>query len=134
MKTLAVAILSLVAACSSGGSSLVEERRVLSPDGTLQAVILDNRNVPLSGMMYWVRIVPNGAATSQSDTVFSAVHTTAENGKEGIDVKWLENRVAEIRFAHAEVVSFQGRWRRGDFDVADVRLKPLRDRWVAELN
>ena len=130
MRALALLVLSLVAAC--GGSDLTEARRILSPDGTLEAVVLDNRKVPLSGMMYWVRIVPNGVATTRSDTVFSADHAVAENGSEGIDVKWLENRVLEIRFANAAVIEFRGVWRWED-DAAEVRLKPLRDRWVAEL-
>ena len=107
---IATVLLSLTAlfalrACA-GDVSIKEWKRVRSPDGRVDAVVLSSGGGGALGSdVFWVTLVPAGTGvTGKENDVFNAMHVNPLN------IRWLEPRVVEIAYGHAVISGFVNHW------------------------
>jgi len=110
-----------VTAC---GGKLVERTRVTSPDGIVQAVIVERESdatVPTPMELYLVR-------TNHS---LSGEPVVLGDRFENLQVTWREPRFLELRYEKARIFRFTNFWQSSDVDqlryVVEIRLKPKTD-------
>lgn len=79
----------------------LEAKRITSPDGSKDAVVLEGGIDATSPYNYTVCIVAVGKSCDKAHTVAEVYGATRSAGAYGIDVEWQSSKCLEVRYLHA---------------------------------
>jgi hypothetical protein len=91
--------------CLSGCVSEVEVARAASPDGTVDAVLIERNAGATTSFDYRVHVVPHGGAWGghpHAAELYGAIRgTSAAGSASGVDLLWRDTNTLEVRYLKA---------------------------------
>jgi hypothetical protein len=117
------AIFLLAAALSACSVERKEVRRIRSPDGRVDAVLVRTNAGATTPFGWDVYVVPAGEHPSKKDENFAADELTPDS----LSIRWLRPKVLEIAYDHARIYHFSSFWESPKVDnygyVVELRLR-----------
>ncbi len=96
----------LLAACGVGGTAQEVQRRT-SPDGALDAVIVERNHGATTPFVYEVIVLPQGGSASGGQSAVRLVGATRNDQNWGADVQWLSPTQLHVSYFQARQVREQ---------------------------
>ena len=116
----ALAAIALLASTYGCGASDEEVKRIPSPDGVVEAVIVLVHGGATVALFHDVYIVPKGARTQEEHRILKADRV------DNLRVVWAEVRQLSLCFDHARIFNFTNFWHSRDVQnfnyVVNIRL------------
>ena len=85
--------------------SVIEEKRLRSPDGKVDAVLYRTPTDPLSSDILSIRLEPVGAKLEWDGVVLHATHTDTT-----FAMRWAAERLLEVTYAKGHLSGFDNEW------------------------
>ena len=83
----------------------IEEQRIRSPDGKVDAILERTPTDPLSSDVLSVRLAPVGAKLEWEGVILYATHTDST-----FKMRWLADRLLEISYGTGHMSGFDNEW------------------------
>ncbi|MDO5289820.1 MAG: hypothetical protein Q4F13_09350 [Pseudomonadota bacterium] len=102
----ALGVAAMAAACQPSGTTK-EVQRLTSPDGVLDAVIVEHNHGATTPFVHEVAVLPKGSAMDSAQTVVRLVSATRNDQNWGADVQWLSPTQLHVSYFQARQVREQ---------------------------
>lgn len=102
----ALGLAALAAACQPGGTTQ-EVQRLTSPDGALDAVIVERNHGATVPFVHEIVVLPKGAPASSAQPAVRLVGATRNENARGADLQWLSATALRVSYLQARQVRDQ---------------------------
>ena len=105
MRFLGVLLLPLLSSCTAADPSHDVVARSTSPDGMIDAIVIESNGGATSSFWYDVCLAPSGGTCKVSDS-FATLYGAARNDQSyGVDARWANNSLLQIEYLEAKRVT-----------------------------
>lgn len=124
--TIVLAAICLLSGCFNiaGDWHIVEHARLKSPDGLVDAVLVEGDAGATTSFTYAVFIVPSGTKFDEKSEWFESGQTLFTADKErNLQLVWREPKVLEVKFEKARIHNFRNFWSAQEVQNYDYKVE-----------
>lgn len=101
MRFLGVLLLPLLGGCSAAAPSHDVVARLPSPDGVIDALVIESNGGATTSFWYDVCLVPHGGTCHVTDSISTIYGAVRNNEAYGVNARWATNSLLQIEYLEA---------------------------------